>query len=530
MEDAEMPPPPLPDDALAAILRRLPPRALAESRRVCKAWRAVVDARGLLLRHALPHAVRGVFVNYIDYRCPRFFARPSSERPRISGNLGFLRLDRHSYGSIVLDHCNGLLLYSGRFTGEFCVVNPATRRWEHLPPRMELMDWVAYLVFDPAVSPHYEVFLIPLVPEKPRAIDPRGIPSETYSLSGLFSSFDDTLAAEDVEEEEELCLEELMQPPAPSIEEGFFPTKRLPLSLRWKLGEPRDTYGSMEWPPSPCTLHVFSSSTRQWEERSFIRDGEAVGTVEDVRLDSVQARPWDSPRWRYGVYWQGALYVHCRGAFVMRLSLANGKYQVTKTPIDIEESKRRRTHLGRSEKGVYFAAVHDYTQLRVWILDESRGHLEWLLKHHADLGPYLSHPAIRSSYHERTDGPWILEDDNNDKYDNKMLPKDSSEWDSDEDNILDGEGSNIVEEYFPGIDNILGFHPYKEIVFLNQSFTAIAYHLNNSKLQYLGKLYPNDYYGRLSAGIYESFLYTPCMIGELAEASQESHPDDQQSI
>ncbi|KAL6649702.1 hypothetical protein ACP70R_013926 [Stipagrostis hirtigluma subsp. patula] len=532
MEDAEMPPPPppLPDDALAAILRQLPPRALAECRRVCKAWRAVVDARGLLLQHALPHAVRGIFLTYIDYRRPRFLARPSSEPPRIDGNLTFLpdyRQLRHSHGSI-LDHCNGLLLLG--FCGVFYVVNPATRRWERLPPRMGLLDYVAYLVFDPAVSPHYEVFLIPRVPEKPRAIDPREIPPKTYDVSRLFSSFDDTLVMEDAEEEDELNIEELMQPPPPSsIEEGFFPTKRLPLSLRWKMGEPHDTYGLMEWPPSPCTLHVFSSSTRQWEERSFVRDGEAVGTVKDVRLDSVRSGPWYGPRWRYGVYWQGTLYVHCRGAFVMRLSLKNGKYQVFKTPIDIEESKHGQTHLGRSKNGVYFTALHDYIQLCVWNLDESHGQVEWVLKHHVDLGPYVSHPATHLYYRDRVDGLWILEDDHNDKYDNKMLPKDSSEWDSDEDNILNGEGINAVEEYYAGIDNILGFHPYKEIVFLNQSFTAIAYHLHNSKVQYLGKLHPNDYQTH-SAGLYESFPYTPCMIGELGETSQETDPDCRQSM
>ncbi|OEL12830.1 hypothetical protein BAE44_0026149 [Dichanthelium oligosanthes] len=63
MEEAEMAPR-LPDDALAAILRRLPQRTLAASRRVCRAWRAVADARGLLRPRLLPHAVRGIVVNF----------------------------------------------------------------------------------------------------------------------------------------------------------------------------------------------------------------------------------------------------------------------------------------------------------------------------------------------------------------------------------------------------------------------------------------------------------------------------------
>lgn len=66
----------LPDDALAIILRCLPLRDLAVCRCVCKAWRAVVAGRRLPLAHLLPHAVHGIFVNYIDYS-----ARASSPAP-----------------------------------------------------------------------------------------------------------------------------------------------------------------------------------------------------------------------------------------------------------------------------------------------------------------------------------------------------------------------------------------------------------------------------------------------------------------
>ncbi|EMS54095.1 hypothetical protein TRIUR3_27486 [Triticum urartu] len=75
-----------------------------------------------------------------------------------------------------------------------------------------LMD--PYLVFDPAVSPHYEVFSTPYVP-----VDP----------------------AQD----------------------------------------------SMEWPPSSWLLDVFSSSTRQWHDKSFLRQGEAIGTVANALLDPM---------------------------------------------------------------------------------------------------------------------------------------------------------------------------------------------------------------------------------------------------
>ncbi|TVU47507.1 hypothetical protein EJB05_07110, partial [Eragrostis curvula] len=517
---------PLPDDALAAILRRLPPRTLAACRCVCKAWCAIVDARELLLKHLLPHAVRGIFVNYVDYRCPRFFARPSSERPEINGNLGFLHDGySQSFGS-VLDHCNGLLLYHGGFTREFFVVNPATRQWERLPPRMDVLDYVAHLVFDPAVSPHYEVFLIPCVPEKPRPVLPREVPPPPINLSCLFSLLDDEPDAEELEEDDEEEEEVIESPPPRSIEEGFFPARFTPES-----SEPQDPYRLMEWPPSPCTLHVFSSCAGRWEEKLFVQQGDAVGTAEDVRLDSLRPMDWGSRR-RYGIYWRGALYllncfisrfvnIFTKSMLFCRLFLANCKFQVIKTPIGIEETNYVRAYLGQSKKGLYFATIHNHSEFRVWILDESCDQMEWILEHHVNLDPYASWPAVHSNYRERIDGPWILDGAKSDS--NVMKSDDDLEWDSDEDNILDGDKLQCI-------DYILGFHPYKEIVFLMTSFTGIAYHLNSSKVQYLGKLRPNDYFYTHSAGLYESFLYTPCMIGELPETSQENHGDDQQHI
>ncbi|CAD6213981.1 unnamed protein product [Miscanthus lutarioriparius] len=66
-----------------------------------------------------------------------------------------------------------------------------------------------------------------------------------------------------------------------------------------------------EWPPSVCILHVFSSRTRQWEERSFVREGDSMGIVSEMRRD------WPTEQ-RNAVYWRGALYVHCQTDYVMR--------------------------------------------------------------------------------------------------------------------------------------------------------------------------------------------------------------------
>jgi hypothetical protein len=234
----------LPEDALASILGRLPACELAASRCVRKAWRAVIDARRLLLPHLLPHSLQGIFINYIDYERPHCLSRPSAQKPLIDGNLDYLPWYT-GYFSEIIDHCNGLLLYEA---GALYVVNPATRRWDYLPCKDRNQ---AYLAFDPAISPHYELFFIPDVPGK---------------------------------------------------------------------AEQEGRHGFMEWPPSLWTMNVFSSSSRQWQKRSFLRQGDAVGTVASVRED-----PWKpasmyhgGPLRRFAVYRDGSLYVHCRGAFVTR--------------------------------------------------------------------------------------------------------------------------------------------------------------------------------------------------------------------
>ncbi|CAN6316338.1 unnamed protein product [Urochloa humidicola] len=267
-QEAELPAQ-LPDDVLADILRRLPHRGLAFSRCVCRAWRAVVDARRLLrAAELLPRAPAGIFINYHCYESlTELFSRPSSPAtgPPVSGRRHYLpdpERDGKSWGH-VRDHCNGLLLVDGDVTDDYhrplqYVLNPATRWVAPLPlrrpPHVEVNSCEdRYLVYDPAASPHYQVVSV--------------------------TRF--------------LC-------------------KRQP----WDLFYDRPKYrldpvveGS-EWPPSVYALHVFSSRTGRWEERTFVRQGEAAGTVSDMR---------HMPRKkRNAVYWRGALYVHCQTDFVMR--------------------------------------------------------------------------------------------------------------------------------------------------------------------------------------------------------------------
>jgi hypothetical protein len=149
----------LPDDLIAEVLCRLPPRSLAVSRCVCRAWRDLVDSRRLLRADLLPLSVGGIFMSYCALNSPEFFSRPTTG-PSISGDLQFI-----PGFSEVVDHCNGLLLVSDTCDKEDYVANPATQRWARLPPRQprpsSSRDQIECLVYDPTVSPHYQVFLIP---------------------------------------------------------------------------------------------------------------------------------------------------------------------------------------------------------------------------------------------------------------------------------------------------------------------------------------------------------------------------------
>ncbi|KAJ1259827.1 hypothetical protein BS78_10G185800 [Paspalum vaginatum] len=329
----------LPEEVLANIIRRLAPRHLAISRCVCKAWCTVIDAHNLLRVDLLPHSVMS-----------EFFSRPS-KGTTVSGKFEYLP----TIGQVI-DHCNGLLLVAQ----------------------------MSYHVFDPTLSPHYEVFLIPWL----------------------------------------------------------------------------------------------------WEERLFVREGEAVGNVADMRLD-----------WPYvqddAVYWQGVLYVNYQTKFVMRISLSNGEYQVIKPPVGFEWSEPTDLYLGKSEKGVYCALCFD-SSFWIYILDESDGKMEWIFKH----------PCHIESQGIDGPGPWTLQDIN-DNWD--------IEWDSDNDNVIENKSSGGY--LCRGYINFLGFHPYKEVIFLSDTLKrGLAYHLNSSKIQDLGNLHPTTNYGTehgIQPFLLTSFPYTP---------------------
>ncbi|CAL4901220.1 unnamed protein product [Urochloa decumbens] len=426
----------LPDDVLADVLGRAVPRDVATARRVCRAWRALIDGRGLLRRDLVPRSLAGLFISYDGLHFPELFHRPSMEfagpymlpwsRPR--------------------GHCNGvLLLYDG-------LLNPAAQWWAplpELPPGHFTNDMC--LVFDPAVSPHCEVFLFPC---SPHIRDNRR-----------------------------------------HVESGALPLLE------------------SEWPPSPFMLNVFSTVTGEWRERSFSREGASAGTVADMQKD----QRWDG---HPSVYWRGALYVYCEDKFVMRISLSNNTYQIIQPPCEIEMCE---FHLGKSEKGVYCALSDDEGQLRVWILDESRSPIEWVLKHESGRGMSASRPDL-SYFAHQVNGPWILSYANSRKGDDDIeaLAQQESEWNSDDEDVLNTEDRDQNHQYIKSF-GILGFHPYKEIIFLHKSVDrGFAYHLNTSKLERLGNICPIPYCNLDPYCCIQScFPYTPCKMAELPSSGSQ---------
>ncbi|TVU02619.1 hypothetical protein EJB05_51886, partial [Eragrostis curvula] len=265
----------LPDDLVAGILRRLAPRDLAVARGVCKAWRAVIDGRRLLRTDLLPlSTLGGIFINFHAQSFSEYFFPITSTA--ISSMADYVPFSSKRDDRYVTCHCNGLLLLEGDY-----VVNPATRWWTHVPPppsHRPLDFGCTFLVFDPALSSHYELFSVRQL---------------------IYRDHVDSVVTEE---------------------------------------------GS-QWPPSSCILHVFSSSSKAasgWEDRLFVRDGEAAAIVTDKRTRMVKE---DSP-----VYYKRATYIPCETNIVLRVSLSDTKYRAIKPPSAI--GVKEVLHLGKSKDGL----------------------------------------------------------------------------------------------------------------------------------------------------------------------------------
>ncbi|XBJ13039.1 hypothetical protein VPH35_017458 [Triticum aestivum] len=81
---------------------------------------------------------------------------------------------------------------------------------------------------------------------------------------------------------------------------------------------------------------------------------------------------------------------------------------------------------------------------------------------------------------------------------NEALARDGFDWDSDDEDLVSiTDWPKKCDTSIDGPDCI-GFHPYKEIVLFNErgvcSCSTVAYHLSNSRVRYLGKMRPQCHY------------------------------------
>ncbi|KAJ1254744.1 hypothetical protein BS78_K331500 [Paspalum vaginatum] len=449
----EEPPRELPDDVLQEeVLGRLPPRALATCRCVCKAWRAAIDERRTLRPDLLLLSPCGIFVTVVDeFAAPhsKFFGPPTAGRVVASKLESYVEPGSANWewlGMWISRCCNGLLLLKDEL-----VVNPATRRWARLPPcpvRLFYDFDQCHLPFDPSLSPYYHVLVI----QNP----------------------------DDYEQ----------------------------------AGEPLDA-GS-EWPPSPHLMWVYSSATGRWEKRSFAREGGPAGTLAEVMWVNSDEEPhYREAVYYHGAFYVYAAcktdfimrvtISDCKYQVIELLDGANDT-------VNYHEYK----HLLKSKDRVYLAFIHKKVgQLRVWSLDESSGKAVWVLKYDVNLKALDSH-FTENRYPKDMPWIILRGDDyDNDGDDRRANAKNSFEWDFDNGNMVKINDTKEERWSVKHDMDIVGFHPYREVAFLHLgSGRVVAYHLDSSKVQDLGHFHvPHRYYvGR----VYEFFVYCPCRMGELS--------------
>jgi hypothetical protein len=143
--------------------------------------------------------------------------------------------------------------------------------------------------------------------------------------------------------------------------------------------------------------------------------------------------------------------------------------------------------------------------------------MEWMLKHQNNDLRSMLQPRNRIG---RCDTQWVLHNVSSyeDAIDEDAIYGEIFERDLDSHVLLEDE---VLDDRYMAnqIFSILGFHPYKDIVFLSQHVKrGLAYHFNNGKVEDIGCLYPPCYEEVTNQPYIEaSFPYTPCLIGKFPE-------------
>jgi hypothetical protein len=115
------------------------------------------------------------------------------------------------------------------------------------------------------------------------------------------------------------------------------------------------------------------------------------------------------------------------------------------------------------------------------------------------------------------------EDDGNQVEELRSRSASEYSWNSDEDNFINIDVCEVQEassesasEYYGNPYKIMGFHPHKHVLILLLGREVMAYHLDTSRMQYLGKKYDlmNDHEQQAHC-VYGSFPYRPCYVDVL---------------
>ncbi|CAD6219983.1 unnamed protein product [Miscanthus lutarioriparius] len=164
-----------PDDSLVEIFSRLPAKPLFRCKCVSKNWCGLIADR--LRCRKFPQTLEGFFAgdgveSYGGFICPE---RPV---PLVDPSFSFLTKLPEIKKIVLLDSCNGLVLFGHRRVSEkydyslgYIVCNPATEEWVSVPnsgwtpcPLINSDDKLnqdcdpdTYLIFDPAISPHFQL-------------------------------------------------------------------------------------------------------------------------------------------------------------------------------------------------------------------------------------------------------------------------------------------------------------------------------------------------------------------------------------
>ncbi|KAF7026191.1 hypothetical protein CFC21_038309 [Triticum aestivum] len=223
-------------------------------------------------------------------------------------------------------------------------------------------------------------------------------------------------------------------------------------------------------------------------------------------------------------YWCGSVYMHCDNNVLVILRPSKGTYDMVELP---EEPCGARSGLSLPkdsviasyERGVHYVATNN-SQLRVWMLNElTGGQLGWTLSHdtnlnlHGDMIRTLKiQPKVTWRIVGSRGGPVSLTDEDADDDWARSYDSEHS-WNSDEDNFIDMIGGADHDQSVErgAYCSIVGFHPHKNALILILSSAVVVYHLETSRMQYLGDADELDKdHTQVACCVDDSFIYRPC--------------------